>query len=131
MPTSDEVLDGSFTSGVGPLTDAVETDDLVQRAAAKGWVALVAEASAGKAAILDQLAATGRFPHWFGRNWDALSDCLVDLSWLPAEGYLVLVEGWRDFEATWPRDAAVARSVLAHAADEWANRGTPFVVLTR
>src|SRR5215468_2567117 len=32
------------------------------------------------------------FPGYFGWNWDALSDCLRDLNWLPADGYLIIVE---------------------------------------
>ncbi|WP_233257717.1 barstar family protein [Micromonospora sp. S4605] len=32
------------------------------------------------------------FPGYFGWNWDALSDCLRDLSWLPADGYLIVIE---------------------------------------
>ncbi|MEJ3748181.1 barstar family protein, partial [Actinomycetes bacterium KLBMP 9797] len=32
------------------------------------------------------------FPAYFGWNWDALSDCLRDLNWLPADGYLIVVE---------------------------------------
>ncbi|WP_410809540.1 barstar family protein [Micromonospora sp. 067-2] len=32
------------------------------------------------------------FPGYFGWNWNALSDCLRDLSWLPADGYLIVVE---------------------------------------
>lgn len=32
------------------------------------------------------------FPGWFGWNWPALSDCLRDLDWWPAEQYLVVVE---------------------------------------
>ncbi|WP_446686701.1 barstar family protein [Pseudofulvimonas gallinarii] len=27
------------------------------------------------------MAAVFRFPEWFGDNWDALADCLADLSW--------------------------------------------------
>ncbi|HEV7651284.1 MAG TPA: barstar family protein [Actinophytocola sp.] len=36
------------------------------------------------------VAAALSFPDWFGRNLDALADCLRDLSWLPA-GEHVLV----------------------------------------
>ncbi|MEV4813089.1 barstar family protein [Micromonospora avicenniae] len=32
------------------------------------------------------------FPGYFGWNWDALSECLRDLNWLPAEAYLIVVE---------------------------------------
>ena len=37
-----------------------------------------------------EVAAALSFPDWFGRNLDALADCLRDLSWLPA-GEHVLV----------------------------------------
>lgn len=136
MPTSDvslidQIFDGRVVSGVHLLTDPLTTQDLVERAAAQGWAALVADASGGKVALLSGLAATGSFPDWFGHNWDALSDCLVDLSWLPADGYLVLVEGWSTFTATWPTDAGTALVILVHAASEWSDRGTPFVALTR
>lgn len=55
--------------------------------------ALVAEVPAGiksKAALLDELYRCLRFPDYFGFNWDALVDCIRDLSWLPP-GPVVLV----------------------------------------
>ncbi|MFI1398065.1 barstar family protein [Streptomyces sp. NPDC020681] len=33
-----------------------------------------------------------RLPDYFGWNWDALSDCLRDLQWLPADHYVLIVE---------------------------------------
>jgi Barstar (barnase inhibitor) len=35
-----------------------------------------------KADLLAALASAGRFPDHFGGNWDALLDCLRDLSWI-------------------------------------------------
>jgi RNAse (barnase) inhibitor barstar len=43
-----------------------------------------------KSEFYDAVAAAMSFPGWFGRNLDALYDCLRDLSWLPA-GEHVLV----------------------------------------
>jgi RNAse (barnase) inhibitor barstar len=43
-----------------------------------------------KGEFYDAVAAALSFPDWFGRNLDALYDCLRDLSWLPA-GEHVLV----------------------------------------
>ena len=48
-----------------------------------------------RGSALDGIAAALSFPDYFGRNLDALRDCLVDLSWLP-EGEHVLV--WRHAE---------------------------------
>lgn len=32
------------------------------------------------------------FPEYFGRNWDALRDCLCDFSWIdPSKGYVFVV----------------------------------------
>src|SRR3546814_12601756 len=51
--------------------------------------------------VLDRFAAALHFPDWFGRNCDALADCLGDLSWSPAEGSLLLLHhagAWRAAE---------------------------------
>src|SRR3546814_19315064 len=48
--------------------------------------------------VLDRFAAALPFPDWFGRNWDALADCLGALSWWPAGGSLLLPDppdAWR------------------------------------
>jgi hypothetical protein len=45
--------------------------------------------AAGKAALLERIAGALRFPRWFGGNWDALEDCLMDLSWSNAAGHVL------------------------------------------
>jgi hypothetical protein len=32
------------------------------------------------------------FPDYFGHNWAALEDCLTDLAWIPAPGYLCVID---------------------------------------
>lgn len=47
-----------------------------------------------KAAVLSRIAQALEFPAWFGRNWDALADCLGDLEWLePAAGHMLIIDG--------------------------------------
>ncbi|MGW2564180.1 barstar family protein [Streptomyces sp. NPDC001514] len=43
-------------------------------------------------AVFQQFYAGLRLPDYFGWNWDALSDCLRDLEWLPADHYVLIVE---------------------------------------
>ena len=42
-------------------------------------------------ALFDEFAAAWQFPSYFGKNWDALDECLADLEWLPAEAYVLFV----------------------------------------
>ena len=67
------------------------------------------------------MARALEFPSWFGSNWDALEDCLSDLSWREREGYVLLV-------ASYPRGDAfgVLTDVLRSVAEYWASRGKPF-----
>jgi RNAse (barnase) inhibitor barstar len=44
-----------------------------------------------KTAVMTELARLLQFPSYFGNNWDALYDCLTDLAWLPAAGYIIVV----------------------------------------
>jgi len=41
--------------------------------------------------LFKSLAEAFSFPDYFGNNWDALSDCLGDLTWLPASKGFVLI----------------------------------------
>lgn len=44
-----------------------------------------------KEKLFGLFAAALRFPNYCGRNWDALEECLCDLSWLPADAQIALV----------------------------------------
>ena len=82
----------------------------------------------GKADLLGGFARELKFPTWFGHNWDALADCLDDLGWLRASGYLLVLENPVGLSNAAPKDFAVALDILADAARKWGERGTPFWV---
>lgn len=81
---------------------------------------------AGKRELLDRVAAALAFPAGFGHNWDALSDCLRDLSWLPAQGYALLFEHAAALHEGAPRDFDVLLDILDEAAAAWSEAGIPF-----
>ncbi len=76
-----------------------------------------------KEALLEGLALALGFPAWFGGNWDALEDCLTDLSWRAGAGHVVLIEGHGELPAD---DLGVLLDVLAAAAEYWVGRERPF-----
>lgn len=47
----------------------------------------------GRRDVLSRIAAALDFPPHFGHNWDALADCLGDLSWLPGDGVVLVLDG--------------------------------------
>lgn len=77
--------------------------------------------AAGKEAWLGRIARALGFPAWFGGNWDALEDCLTDLSWHEAEGHVLLIEG-----AGAADERGILIDILGSAAAFWAERGRPF-----
>lgn len=60
-----------------------------------------------------------RFPEYFGHNYAAFDECLVDLDWLRAPGYLtVIADGHRVLEAE-PAERSTLRRSLERAGEDW------------
>ncbi|CAL9606226.1 barstar family protein [Streptomyces pilosus] len=84
-------------------------------------VALGLDGVTDKAGLMDRCARALDLPDWFGRNWDALVDCLADHTVWPEgaveRGLLIVVHGWRPYAGARPEEWATAREVFAEAAD--------------
>jgi len=89
------------------------------------------------AKLFVEFAQALEFPDYFGHNWDALEECLADLEWLPAKGYILLIT---DAECVLPdneEDYETFLEILRDAGEGWGNgqagmgarRATPFHVL--
>ena len=94
----------------------------------RSWTPIEFDASAGKTKeeLLQIIATAGRFPTYFGKNWDAAADCFKDLSWLDADGVVVLARNGGQLAACCPASTEILLDVLAEASEVWAARGFAF-----
>jgi len=83
----------------------------------------------GKADLLKKVAHALYFPEYFGMNWDALEDCLTDMSWRPADGYVLLLTGIHSFAGHSPADMKILRKILDSSANYWKQKKVPFYIV--
>jgi RNAse (barnase) inhibitor barstar len=77
-----------------------------------------------KDALLQRIAASLAFPDWFGHNWDALADCLADLSWLEGRGHVILLENVEDAHRAAQDQLETALQIFDEAAQRQRELGT-------
>ena len=82
-----------------------------------------------KRVFLARCAEALRFPSGFGGNWDALADCLEDLSWLAAGGVVVHWQNGGAFARSLPKDFSTALAIFTDATTYWAGQDRTMVVL--
>jgi hypothetical protein len=125
---SGDVEPGVYRTGL--RTSAVT---LARAAERYGWQAfhLDISALATKAQFLEASARAMRFPSYFGHNWDAFEESVNDMSWAPAQGYLVVFDGVKHFAQAQPDEFVVALDILRDSVDRWGKLGIPLVVLLR
>ncbi|MFD9813561.1 barstar family protein [Streptomyces sp. NPDC059080] len=126
------VLGGSTPPGVLSWPAGRPAADALAAATDAGWQGADLDLSdvRDKAAFLGRCARALRFPDWFGHNWDALADCLTDLSWCPAaRGRLLVITGWQEFAVAAPEDWHVVENVIADAVAYWRDTDTGLAVI--
>jgi RNAse (barnase) inhibitor barstar len=75
-----------------------------------------------KEELLDAIAEGFGFPDWFGRNWDALEECLRDLDAVN-DGYALVITDATALWAERPRVSGTLVEVWLDAAADGAERG--------
>ena len=72
--------------------------------------------------LFDEFASELRFPSYFGRNFNALEDCLSDLDWLPGAAYLLIIRNAVLLLANEEdADLAALMRLLVRVCEEWAQ----------
>jgi hypothetical protein len=72
-------------------------------------------------ALFEALFVALRFPDYFGGNWNALEECIRDLSWLPP-GDVILLH--RDLPVRDDRASlSIYLSILKGAVEKWSTTG--------
>ena len=90
------------------------------------FVADIPASIRSKQKLLRTLADELRLPDYFGHNWDALEECLRDLSWLPAGNVQIR---HRDLPLSpGSQDRRTYLRVLQSAAAFWAKSGSRLMV---
>jgi hypothetical protein len=75
--------------------------------------------------LFNEFSAAFQFPFYFGENWPAFAECLLDLEWLPGEAYTVLIsETTVLLSDDDSRDLATLMRILDNVCSSWARKIT-------
>jgi len=86
-------------------------------------------AARDKNAFLTAIAKALQFPEYFGHNWEAFYDCLLELRHSERAGTLLVLRDASGFARAEPEELAAALGALADAADYWSHKNKALIVV--
>ena len=86
-----------------------------------------------KQTFLKQAAEAMEFPAYFGANWDAFDECITDLTWCPAQRYVILYDHADIFAQAEPTQYQIALDIFNSAKEYWEANNIPlkFLVINK
>ena len=103
------------------------------RAAAKraglAWLDLDLAGVADRDAFFGRCAAVFSLPDYFGRNWDALHECMLDFAGRGVPGAIVHWRRGTELARRAPEAVTTALEILGDAAVYWRASGRIFLVV--
>ena len=84
------------------------------------FAAMIPRDIGSKEALFERLARTLGFPDYFGKNWDALSDCLRDFHWREERRIVIAHAELPGLEAS---DVKTYLEILSNAVEDWRRSG--------
>jgi RNAse (barnase) inhibitor barstar len=133
MPSSElnALLSGDKPGGVYWLKAHASVAEIGRMARAKhlAFIHLEGQKIEKKEQFLNHAAVAMKFPDHFGGNWDAFYDCLTDLEWMDAPGYVIYFDHTDAFEQHHESQLETVIELFQDAADYWADDGKSMLVL--
>lgn len=92
-----------------------------------------------KADLFSTFTEALAFPSYFGENWDAFEECINDMEWMPARGYVIvileaeylLIDNQADYDIFVDIMQEAGRRWASPQSGEWARPAIPFhMILT-
>lgn len=126
-----DVVKNRDAAGVYRLAGDAPLDEIVKKVRELGYAVFLIEGDAirDKDDFLASIARTLQFPPYFGANWDALEDCLTDMSWIEGDSFVIVCTSLNRFSSQHPRDFATALDIFKDAGAFWKSQGGGFFVL--
>lgn len=129
---SQESLKSCITSGKGGVFHtsthiAVSDVKKLTQAAGYRFFHLEGENIEKKEQFLNHAAMALHFPDYFGKNWDAFEECITDMSWAEADGYVIYFDHTDGFHKHHAAELDTLVEIFQDAVDEWDE--TPFIVV--
>ena len=118
------MTDLAFISTIKPPWLLMTQREITRRDVPNGMLLVEADAALmmNYEGLLREIAAVFQFPDYFGKNYNALNDCITDLDWLPAEGYLFVIKNSASLMIEESGDdLEVLLRILDKAGKEWAT----------
>lgn len=82
-----------------------------------------------KERLFQEFGAALQFPWYFGENWDAFDECICDLSWLTAAGYIIMVSNIDCVLPEQEKEFQIFIRLLNEASQEWSEKKILFRVI--
>ncbi|MBL3582063.1 barstar family protein [Oleidesulfovibrio alaskensis] len=76
--------------------------------------------------LMIEIEKVMQFPDYFGRNWDALEECMQDMKWLPAKHYILIIHDAEDCWKNIPEVVYTLIEIWVDSALYWRKRETAF-----
>jgi RNAse (barnase) inhibitor barstar len=107
------------------LANFLFADSASRNIDAAGFKVLIPRNVRSKEDLFRALLQEFKFPY-FGANWDALRDCLRDLSWISEDRVVVVHE---DLPFLLESEIKIYLEILSEAVDDWAGDSKEFLVV--
>lgn len=127
------LLQGEYSPGIYRLEESASYEQLAVLIQAHGFHLFYIDLKqvSGKADFLTKSAIAMQFPKYFNKNWDAYEECIRDLGWCKAKGYILLYDNIDSFVENEPLQWKVALEILESTIVFWNEIHTSMYVLLK
>ena len=126
-----KLLEDKTPRGVFWLTSHAPVPELTKQAKAKKMMFYHLEGKKieKKEQFLNHASVVMHFPSDSGKNWDAFYDCITDMEWAEADGYLIYFDHTEAFDAHHESQLETVIELFEDAVNYWKDEGKYMLVL--